>query len=110
MISSKNDSMYQRIYATVKKIPPGKVSTYGRIAKIAGGCSARNVGYAMAALPFDSDVPWHRVINAKGEISLRKNGEGDLIQKQILEAEGIVFNEKGKINLGRNGWHYLQEE
>jgi methylated-DNA-protein-cysteine methyltransferase-like protein len=96
--------MYRRIYEIVCSIPVGNVMTYGQVAKVAGGCSARNVGYAMAALPFDSGVPWQRVINAKGEVSPRENGQGHLIQRQILEAEGVVFNKKGKVDLARYLW------
>lgn len=101
--------MYERIYNLVRKVPPGKVAVYSQIARIAGGCSPRNVGYAMAALPFMSDVPWQRVINVKGEISLRKNSDGDLIQRQLLEAEGIVFNARGTIDLDRYGWAGLED-
>ena len=68
-------SLYDDIYQVVKQIPPGKVSSYGRIARIVG-CNARQVGYAMAATPSGRDIPWHRVINSKGEISLRKDGKG----------------------------------
>jgi methylated-DNA-protein-cysteine methyltransferase related protein len=100
----KESGMYQRIYETVRSIPKGKVSTYGRVAKLAGGCSARNVGYAMAALPHGSDVPWQRVINAKGQISLRSEGEGGQIQQQVLEAEGLEFKENGSVDLGRFCW------
>lgn len=97
-------SMYERIYDLVRKVPPGKVVAYSQIARIAGGCSPRNVGYAMAALPFTTDVPWQRVINVKGEISRRKNSDVDLIQRQLLEAEGIVFDKRGTIDLDRYGW------
>ncbi len=97
--SNINGSMYQRIYSIVRSIPFGKIMTYGQVAKKAGGCSARNVGYAMAALPFDSDVPWQRVINAKGCISQRADGNGNLVQRQILEAEGVSFNDNGRVDL-----------
>ncbi|MBU2512531.1 MGMT family protein [bacterium] len=97
-------SMYQRIYEVVRRIPKGKVMTYGQVAKIAKRCSPRNVGYAMAAIPFDSDVPWQRVINAKGEISTRTGGDGELVQKQILLMEGVEFNKNDRINLKEFGW------
>ncbi len=97
--------MYQRIYAIVRSIPIGKIMTYGQVAKLAGGCSARNVGYAMASLPFDSGIPWQRVINVKGEVSPRVDGRGHVIQRQILEAEGVVFNNKGKVDLSIYRWH-----
>lgn len=97
--------LYERIYAVVRQIPPGKVATYGQIAAIVGGCTARMVGYAMAAVPVGSDVPWQRVINRQGKISLRSSGHGSARQRQLLEAEGIRFNEKGQVNFEEAGWH-----
>ncbi|HET7922593.1 MAG TPA: MGMT family protein [Gammaproteobacteria bacterium] len=94
-------SLYQRIYAEVRRIPRGRVSTYGGIARRLGGCGPRQVGYALAALPVGSRVPWHRVVNHKGEISLR---EGSARQRQRLEAEGLRFNARGRINLSEAGW------
>jgi alkylated DNA nucleotide flippase Atl1 len=102
--SSKEDSLYARIYAEVCRIPRGRISTYGRIAKAVGGCSARQVGYAMAALPDGSRVPWHRVINQKGEISARKRGSGSEDQRVRLLTEGIPFDPKGGVDLQRYGW------
>ncbi|MGH8398926.1 MAG: MGMT family protein [Gammaproteobacteria bacterium] len=98
------DSLYARIYAQVRAIPRGRVSTYGCIAKLVGDCGARQVGYAMAALPLRSRVPWQRVINHKGEISCRKHGGGADNQRSRLEMEGVHFNLKGKIDLKRYGW------
>lgn len=102
--SPTGDSLYARIYAQVCHIPRGRISTYGRIAKSVGGCKARQVGYAMAALPEGSRVPWHRVINHKGEISGRKHGSGSQDQRLRLLAEGIRFDPKGRIDLQRYGW------
>ncbi len=102
--ANKKTSMYERIYEVVRSIPEGRVSTYGRVAKLAGGCSARNVGYAMASLPYGSNVPWQRVINAQGRISIRSEGEGGLVQQKILEAEGVVFKENGSVDLSEYGW------
>ena len=101
---NKEKSMYERIYEVVRSIPEGKVTTYGRVAKLAGGCTARNVGYAMAALPSGMHVPWQRVINAKGRISTRAERDEELIQRQILEAEGILFKEDGSVDLMLYGW------
>ena len=98
------DSLYARIYARVHRIPAGRVSTYGHIARLVGGCSARQVGYAMAALPEGSRIPWQRVINAKGEISCRKHGNGADNQRARLLAEKIQFDSKGRIDLRRYGW------
>ncbi len=98
---------YQLIYHVVKKIPLGKVATYGQIADLAGLYGkARLVGYALFKVDVDLDgIPWHRVINAKGEISyssLRRGG--DYLQKHLLEIEGIKFNSKGKIDLNKYQW------
>jgi alkylated DNA nucleotide flippase Atl1 len=103
-LKPNQDSLYARIYAVVRRIPRGRISTYGSIARIAGGCSARQVGYAMAALPAGSRVPWHRVINSKGEISSRKHGHGSDNQRKRLLAEGLYFDLKGRIDLQRYGW------
>ena len=96
------ETIWDRIYATVRKIPCGRVVTYGQVARLTGGCSARMVGYAMAGLEPDTDVPWHRVINAKGEISPRA-GTGAERQLQRLLAEGIRFNKHGRIDFSRYG-------
>ena len=97
-------SLHERIYALVSLIPPGKVATYGQIARLAGGCSARIVGYAMAGLPNGSQVPWQRVINSKGRISPRGEGFGSACQEQLLREEGIQFDASGKIDLVQFGW------
>ncbi len=103
--SLKEAPTYERIYAVVSRIPPGKVATYGQIAAIVGGCTARMVGYAMAALPFDTAVPWQRVINRQGKVSLRSTGSGSARQRQLLEAEGVHFNAKERIDFTVVGWH-----
>lgn len=102
--SLQNVPLYQRIYAVVRHIPPGQVATYGQVAKIVGGCTARGVGYAMAALPCDTDVPWHRVINGQGRISLRTSGDGSIEQRQLLEAEGVHFDRQGRVDFNEAGW------
>jgi methylated-DNA-protein-cysteine methyltransferase related protein len=90
--------LYHSIYALVRQIPEGKVSSYGRIAKVIG-TTARTVGFAMAALPPGSDVPWQRVINSQGKISRRTDGEGNILQQDLLELEGVKFSNQGKVNL-----------
>lgn len=97
--------LYQRIYAVVRQIPCGKVATYGQIANIVGGCSARMVGYAMAALKNggDPDVPWQRVINHRGKISIH-DPFGKNMQRQLLEEEGIYFNRNDEIDFKEFGW------
>ena len=100
-------STYDRIYEIVRQIPMGKVATYGQIADLAGlHGKAGLVGYALFQVNTDSpDIPWHRVINVKGEVShssLRKGS--DYLQKHLLEEEGIKFNAKDKVNLHQYRW------
>ena len=95
---------YQTIHRIISLIPSGKVATYGQIAEIVGGCTARMVGYAASAIPQDSNIPWQRVINYKGGISQRRSVSGRLLQKKLLEEEGIVFNQYGRTNLDLYRW------
>jgi methylated-DNA-protein-cysteine methyltransferase related protein len=90
----------------VRRIPRGRVATYGQIAALAGlPGHARQVGYALAALPAGSTVPWHRVVNAQGRISLRRDGPGaGVAQRQRLEREGVPFDGAGRVSLARFGW------
>ena len=99
-------SNYDRIYATVRQIPVGKVATYGQIAELAGLYGkARLVGYALFRVQIADDIPWQRVINAKGEISYSfKRQGGDYLQKVLLQEEGIEFKANGKIDLGQYRW------
>jgi len=101
---SKQPTLYEKIYHLVRQIPAGKVATYGLIAKIIGRCTPRMVGYAMAFLPSNVDVPWQRVINHRGEISRRSHGDGSLRQRKLLEAEGIQFDKRGRIDLKKDRW------
>jgi methylated-DNA-protein-cysteine methyltransferase related protein len=96
--------MYRRIYAVVRLIPCGRVATYGHVARLAGSCGPRNVGYAMSSVPVGSDIPWHRVMNAQGRISVRSDGEECSAQRQLLEAEGVSFSPSGRVNLDEFGW------
>ena len=96
---------YERIYAIVRRIPAGKVATYGQIARLAGLAGhARQVGYALHAQVDEADVPWHRVINAKGEISKRANPDDEKIQREFLEDEGVEFDEYARVSLSRYQW------
>ena len=99
-------STYDRIYEVVRQIPEGKVSTYGTVAELAELYGkARLVGYALYQVDKDSDIPWHRVINAKGEISYSSLRQGmDYLQRNLLENEGIEFSAEGKINLSKYKW------
>lgn len=94
-----------RIYSVVALIPWGTVTTYGRVATLAGmPGQARQVGYALAALSADHELPWHRVINARGEISLRADGQCDERQRSLLESEGVHFDARGRVSLAVFGW------
>jgi methylated-DNA-protein-cysteine methyltransferase related protein len=74
------------------------VASYGQIAELAGlEGHARQVGYALHALPAGSGVPWHRIVNAKGEISPRSAGDSHELQRMLLEAEGVTFDGKGRV-------------
>jgi methylated-DNA-protein-cysteine methyltransferase-like protein len=97
---------YQRIYDVVRRIPEGEVATYGQIANVAGlPQRARQVGYALHALAGGSNVPWHRVINARGEVSSRTANPGwENVQAQMLEEEGVVFDRRGRVDLERFRW------
>ena len=97
---------YARIYAVVRRIPHGRVTTYGAVARIAGlPGHARQVGYALSALPTGTSVPWHRVINAQGKLSLERVGSSSGTTQRIrLVREGVVVNAGGKVSLTRFGW------
>lgn len=103
MTESKTYTLYQRIYALIQQIPAGYVTTYGRVGEEVG-CTARTVGFALAALPARNDVPWHRVVNRKGKISSRADGGGNVLQRDLLEIEGVSFDSKQKIDLSLYGW------
>lgn len=95
---------YQRIYAVVRKIPHGKVATYGQVARLAGLTNgARQVGYALHALGGGSALPWHRVINSDGRISLPPETGGVEQRFRLLE-EGIMVDASGRIPLARQQW------
>lgn len=100
----KENSIYGKIYSMVRRIPRGKVASYGQIAKMVGRCTPRMVGYAMAGLPWGSDVPWQRVINSRGEISPRSAGDGALRQRKFLESEGVRFDFRGRVDWEKVGW------
>jgi methylated-DNA-protein-cysteine methyltransferase-like protein len=102
---SGGEGSYVRIYRAVRRIPKGKVATYGQIAEIAGlPGHARQVGYALHALKTERAVPWHRVVNARGQISPRAEPGGDLIQRRLLEREGVNFDAADQLELGRYRW------
>jgi methylated-DNA-protein-cysteine methyltransferase related protein len=97
---------YEAIYELVRQIPVGQVATYGQIGDLLGLYGhARQVGYAMFRVPPDSDIPWHRVINAQGMVSRSPLRQGsDELQRILLEQEGIVFDAQDRIDLQRYRW------
>ena len=99
-----NDKTYrERVYVIVRQIPAGKVMTYGQLAIILGeGFTARTVGYVMHGS--DEGVPWQRVINSQGKCSTGRLTIPLNLQQELLEAEGVVFNDKGKCDLGKFQW------
>ena len=95
---------YSRIYDVVRQIPPGRVATYGQVAELAGlPGHARQVGYALHALK-DEEVPWHRVVNAQGRVSGRSDPGCDGWQRELLEGEGVLFDDGGRVRLDVFGW------
>jgi methylated-DNA-protein-cysteine methyltransferase-like protein len=97
---------YDAILAVVQSIPAGKVATYGQIATLADlPGRARLVGTALKKLPQDSGVPWHRVVNAKGEISFRGNGDSVTEQEILLGDEGVAIDTRGRIRLSEYRWN-----
>ncbi len=103
-MTESRGSAYEIIYKMVLQIPRGKVATYGEVARLCGfPAHARLVGYALHNLKPDSGVPWHRVINSKGMISLPRDSYAYQRQKKLLEKEGITFK-KGQVDLTRFGF------
>src|SRR5689334_10157251 len=100
--SARFDKTFEKIYRLVLRIPRGRVMTYGQISNLLeGSYSARLVGWAMHATPHDErNIPWHRVINSRGSISTGRIilHEPDL-QRLMLEAEGVAFDERGHCDL-----------
>ena len=94
--------LQKRVYALVRRVPAGRVVTYGQVALLVGiPRAARAVGQAMRVCP--ASIPWHRVVNGRGAVSRRGDGSGALSQRLLLEGEGIRFA-RGRIDLGRYGW------
>jgi methylated-DNA-protein-cysteine methyltransferase-like protein len=105
MVQPNVPSFFERVYEVVRMVPTGQVSTYGQIAAIVSHRgAARTVGWALHGLPEDSGVPWQRVINAQGRISLGGRGSAASTQRALLEQEGVVFDTRDKVDLERYQW------
>ncbi len=109
-MESRKSNLFQTILSIIQDIPIGKVATYGQIAFIAGTQNPRLVGFALATLKEDTDIPWFRVINSKGKISFPEQSDGFKIQYSLLQNEGIIFDDKKRINLKQFGWDNIENE
>jgi len=99
------EDVYTRVYEIVGLIPLGKVATYGQIAQIVGPpCDARMVGWALRAMPAGLQIPWQRVINARGEISAQFREAEARLQRTLLEQEEIQFDGRDRVDMGRFQW------
>ena len=95
----------RRVYALVRSIPRGRVISYGGVAAVLGTPrAARGVGTALSVLPSDTDVPWWRVVNRNGEISIKGEQGLATLQRSLLERESVLFDERGRISWERFGW------
>lgn len=104
-MSANEPDINQRIWQVVAAIPAGKVATYGEVAQKAGlARAARRVGRALRGLPEETRIPWHRVINAQGKISLPSGSSSYNLQKKYLEAEGVCFRLNDSVDLKHFGW------
>jgi methylated-DNA-protein-cysteine methyltransferase-like protein len=101
-VKAKTPSMDHAVYALVRRIPVGRMATYGQIAALLGRPrAARAVGGAMRRCP--AGVPWHRVVNAQGRISRRARAASMLTQRLLLEREGVTLR-RGRVDLTRHAW------
>ncbi|MBP3941426.1 MAG: MGMT family protein [Christensenellaceae bacterium] len=101
----EKESFYQRVYAVVRRIPKGKVATYGQIAVLAGSPRAsRVVGYALHVNPEPGIIPCHRVVNREGRVAPAFAFGGSDVQEEMLRAEGVIFAEKGYVLLDGQLW------
>jgi methylated-DNA-protein-cysteine methyltransferase-like protein len=105
-----SEGFYKRVYSVVRRVPPGFVVTYGDVATVLGSPRvARHVGWALASLR-EEDVPWHRVINAKGSISGRGDTARAAEQRRRLVAEGLHFDADERLELRRYRWRFSVDD
>ncbi len=109
MEKRKNLNIFEMVYDVVRKVPKGKVATYGQIACMMGNPGlSRVVGYAMSSCPYN-DVPCHRIINRFGELAKNFSEGGNEIQKYLLEREGVKVNEEGRVDLKKYRWNGIHD-
>jgi methylated-DNA-protein-cysteine methyltransferase-like protein len=100
--SSNASRPFERVWSIVKRVPRGRVVTYGQLARmIEERLSPVGIGWALRAAP-EGSIPWHRVVNSRGGISTDREHPG--LQRAMLQAEGVVFDAEGHIDLARTGW------
>ncbi len=105
MPKPKRQNFSERVYAVVRRIPRGKCASYGDVAALLGTPrAARGVGWALSALDGDTRVPWWRVINKRGAISIRRPDVSPKVQRALLEDEGVEFGEDGCVDWGQVRW------
>ena len=105
MPAKKQQDFTKRVWQVVRRCPRGRIVSYGGVAAILGQPrAARGVGHALSALPQGSDVPWWRVVNRNGEISIRGSNHARHLQRALLEGEGVVFDRRGRADWKRFGW------
>jgi methylated-DNA-protein-cysteine methyltransferase-like protein len=103
-------AFFDRVYLVVRQIPPGRVASYGQVAALLGAPrAARTVGWALASLrrEDEDEVPWQRVINSRGRVSIRSLRHAQEEQEELLRAEGVEFDSRGYVNWDRFGWRGL---
>jgi methylated-DNA-protein-cysteine methyltransferase-like protein len=96
---------HEAVWEMVRRVPRGQATSYGAVAAFLGSPrAARGVGYALAALPGNTDVPWWRVVNHAGEVSIKGAPGLPALQRELLQREGVRFDRRGRVDLGRFGW------
>lgn len=98
-----SSAFFEGVYTLVRRVPAGRVVTYGQVARALGSPrAARTVGWAMQSCP--PDVPWQRVVNSRGEVSARAHALDEGMQRDLLEEEGVSFDLAGRIDLHAQQW------
>jgi methylated-DNA-protein-cysteine methyltransferase related protein len=104
-MAAERSTFAHAVRRAVRSVPAGRVTTYGRVAEAAGRPgAARAAGAVLRALPEGTNVPWWRVVDRRGEITIPRSGHADALQRALLEAEGVRLSDAGRIELERYGW------